>query len=65
MIAALTIALGGWILPAVLTVAMAYFARRDTRGLGSAGLRTVTWALYSVVPLLAWLLYLVALLLRR
>ena len=65
MIAALTIVLGGWILPAVLTAVMGAYAWRDTRGIGARGLCLLTWALYGVVPLLAWLLYLVALLVRR
>jgi hypothetical protein len=51
-----------WPAPVFLTLVMAFFAWKDTRGMASHGLRLATWAIYSVVPLLAWLLYLVALL---
>lgn len=62
MIAALILPLGWWIIPVLVALVMAYFARRDLRGV-SGGWAVLGWILYSVPALATSALYLLAALL--
>ena len=62
MIAALTLTLGWWMLPVLVALVMAYFARRDLGGV-SGGWALLGWIFYSVPALVTAALYLLAALL--
>lgn len=46
-----------WLIPTFITLAMAYYARRDSRDIPAVAL--LIWAFYSIPALLGWLVYLV------
>lgn len=65
MLAALTLTIGVWIIPVVITVAMVAAAWSDTRQAACRGARAFTWLLASVPALFAWLGYAIGCLLLR